>query len=144
MIDENAVIADATIVTDVRADHQHVVIAERRHRVVVPTAVDRDVLTNAVVAADGQRAARIVDVNVLGSAANDGSFADFVVAAKRGPRFDNGPGCQSAIVANDGPGLDDAPRTDDYASTEFRPRINESGGMNLGHGSPFLGPGVRL
>src|SRR5439155_19634430 len=90
VIDQNAMVAHTAIVPDVRTDHQHVVIADDRLGIVVPAAMDGCVLANPIVAADEQRAARVVDMHVLGPAADDGALPDLVVQAERRPAFDDG------------------------------------------------------
>ena len=105
--------------------------------VVGPAAVDRDVLADAVVVADDQRAARLMDVHVLGPAADDRPFADLVVAAQRRRDFDDRAGLQRAAVADHRAGFDDAERADADALRQAPRRIDHGGGMNLGHGGPF-------
>src|SRR5262245_35474635 len=105
--------------------------------------MNRDVFANAIVTAYHQRAAGVVHVQVLRHAADYSAFADFVIAAERCATFDDRPGCKLAAVADYRAGLDNAPRADDNVAAKLCPRVNQSGGMNLGHGNPFLGQ-VRL
>src|SRR5688500_9551141 len=121
MVDQDAVAADGTVVGDVGADHQHVVVAHGCAGVVAPAAVNGYIFANSVVAADRERAAGIVHVHVLGRAADDSPFADFIIAAERRSRLDDRTGGESAAIADDGASFDDAPGADDDVAPELRP-----------------------
>ena len=105
-----AAVADAAVVTDVGADHDQAIIADDGGGIVGPAAVNRDVLANAVVVTDDQRASRIVDMHVLRPAADDRTFADFVAAAEGGASLHGGSGFEHTIIAEYGPGLHDGER----------------------------------
>ena len=97
-------------------------------------------LAESIVAADNQHSARIVDVHVLGPAADHRAFANLIVRAQSRSAFDDCSSFQPTSVADDCPRLHHTERSHDDVPTKLRPRIDHSGGVNLGHGCPFLGP----
>src|SRR5207245_8359242 len=109
-----------TIVSNVRTVDEEIVIADHRSRVVGPAAMDGHVLADSIVVADVQHSARIVDLKMLSFAADDGRFANLVIAAESRSRLDDSPRFELAIVANDGSRLNNTEGPDDYIATKLR------------------------
>src|SRR3954452_11736260 len=103
----------------VRADHNQVVVFDNGRDMIFPAAMNRDVFANAIAIPDSEHAARLMLLQVLGRAADDCTFTNFVVAADRGSRLNGDSGGQSAIVADDGPGFDNTKRPNADVSPEF-------------------------
>jgi hypothetical protein len=102
--------------------------------------MDRHVLANAIAVAQYQRAARLMNVQVLGPPPDDGAFADFIAVAENAARLNYYPRLQATLIADDHPILNNAEGANDNARSQLCSRIDNGSGVNLGHGHPFLRP----
>jgi hypothetical protein len=133
MVHQDATASDLAVMPHVGTDHQKVVVLDDRRCVVGPAAVNGHILADTIMVADRERAARIMDLKVLGFATNNGPFTNAVVATERRSRSDDGSGFQRTAVAEDCSLFNNAKGTDRDVVAQFCTLINESRGMNLSH-----------
>jgi hypothetical protein len=85
------------------------------------------------VIADEEASAGWPIVNVLGSSAEHGPFADFVVAAEGDAFFDRDSRLEPAVVAEHRAGFDRAKRANRHVAAQFGQRANNRGGVDRRH-----------
>jgi hypothetical protein len=139
MVDKSAIAAHLAVVTHMRAYHDQVVVFHGSRRMILPAAMDGNVLTDPIAITNREHASRLMFLKVLGSAANDSPLTNLVFATQSRSRLDGNSGCQLTIVADYGPGFDDAKGPDADVSTEFSATINGRCRVNLSHSGPSSG-----
>jgi len=83
-------VADLTIVADVRAGHEKVIVADARRRTGHSAAMNRDMFANRVPIPDLDRAARLrLETQVLWPAADDRTVSDSIAFAQPDSAFDD-------------------------------------------------------
>ena len=140
VVDDDHVIADPTIVRDMGVDHDQIAIADRGRDFGSQATMDGGVFADHIAAADDQSADFVAGTQVLGTSAQHGTLADFIVTSQPGIRFNDDSGRQSTAVADLDSVLDDAERADRNTAAELGVAADYGRRMNVHHrGAPALG-----
>jgi hypothetical protein len=129
---ENVRGADLDIVAEVAAHHEQVAVPHRRRPPVTGAAVDRDMLADHIVAAEGDPALDApVEAQILGIGSEDRPMADLAAFTQGHPPHQLGKSTDDASPADPDPRLDDRQGTDLDVFAEFCARINDSGRVDF-------------
>ncbi len=127
----NNVVGEPAIVPYVCGGHNHAVIADARVRAGFHGSVQRDVFADRVAAAYNEAAKLCRLLEVLGVAAEDGRFADFVVRAEMRAVLDDHMRRYAAAIPNDDVRLDHCEGPDADMVSKLRLRADDRQGMDI-------------
>lgn len=127
-------VADMAIVRDVRIDHQHVVVADRRCGILFQGTMQRDVFADGIVVADQQLPDVSVRAKMLRPASQYRALADRIIAAQSRALLDRDSAIQTATIADDHVVLHDTKRADGNVAAKLCLGTDGRGGMNVRHG----------
>src|SRR5918996_3883948 len=132
IVGNDHIASNCAIVTEMRADHQKIVVADFGRASVCASTMDRAVFANDILIANlDPRFSFWRERNVLRRRANNGAVPDEIVCADRRITFDHNMRLQNCLVANHCFRTNHGKRPDFDIGVDSRTRINKGGGMNL-------------
>ena len=138
VVDENDVVADLTVMGDVRSHHQQAVRADTRDKTTSRGAgIDGHVLADDGVRSDVEAALLAVIFLVLRDVTDGGEGKHLAGVADRRPAGDRDMRMQHDAVAELHLRSDNAERPDLDIGAEVSVRVDHGGRMNVGHARNF-------
>ena len=130
VIDERHLVSNLTVVTDMRPAEQKAAVPHHRFRIRNRTPVNGCVVANDAALPDPSITPLAMIHNILWSVAEDDVGVKFAIPSDRGPPGNVNAVEQAAARADFHVSVDDAEWAHVRRGLNFRPRINNGGGMN--------------